>query len=96
MMGVTIYYTVSQSSFGTPHGTGKAYRDFYFVGTTTNTYSFGSDFIKTDTRGSNTDAKFRLNRISSSQWQLVYLCSNSNVTSLSVEGHIQASYANLY
>jgi hypothetical protein len=95
MMGISLYYCVGQGSFGNPHGIGKAYRDLYFAGTSSTVYNFGSNFYKTDTRGSNNNANFRINRISGSQWQLVYLCTDSNTTNLSVEGHIQVSYANL-
>jgi hypothetical protein len=96
MMGVTIYYCIAQHGFGIPYGPGKAYRDFYFTGTSTSGGNFGSSFNKTDTLGNNGNANFKLNRISGSQWQLVYYCTNSNTTQVSVEVHMQVSYANLY
>lgn len=95
MMGVTIYYCIGQTSFGVPYGIGKAWRDFYFAGTSTNTSGFNSSFATTDVRGSNTEARFKLNRISGTQWNLVYFCTNSNTTNVSVEVHIQVSYADL-
>lgn len=98
-MQVIIYYSISHNyTFGAPLGIGTAYRDFYFIGTTTSTLGFGSDFLKINVgaMGSTEGANFRLNRISSSQWQLVYINSNSNTTQLSVEVHIQVTNANIF
>jgi hypothetical protein len=91
MGSVEVHWTVKQASFAQPHGRGRAYDDFYFLG---NTF-YGGSLTKTDTKGSNSQVGFQIIR-SGSSLLVQYRCTNSYTTSVSGTIEMIGSNFNFY